>query len=87
MTRFDSLDIFPIPIPDNDGPVDSIVHVSGLSTAISSSAECATFSMATAGILMGRLIGEKFGRIAEAIGGLGLIVIGAKILLEHTLIS
>jgi putative Mn2+ efflux pump MntP len=48
---------------------------------------CATFWMATAGILIGRFIGEKFGRIAEAIGGLGLIVIGAKILIEHTLIS
>jgi manganese efflux pump family protein len=45
---------------------------------------CATFLMATAGILIGRLIGERFGRIAEAIGGLGLIVIGAKILIEHT---
>jgi putative Mn2+ efflux pump MntP len=47
---------------------------------------CATFSMATAGILIGRLIGAKFGRIAEAIGGFGLIVIGAQILIEHTLI-
>jgi putative Mn2+ efflux pump MntP len=48
---------------------------------------CATFLMATTGILIGRFIGEKFGRIAEAVGGLGLIVIGAKILVEHTLIS
>ena len=48
---------------------------------------CATLLMATAGILIGRFIGEKFGRIAEAIGGMGLIAIGAKILIEHTLIS
>jgi putative Mn2+ efflux pump MntP len=48
---------------------------------------CATFLMATVGILIGRLIGEKLGRIAEAIGGIGLIVIGAKILIEHTLIG
>jgi manganese efflux pump family protein len=48
---------------------------------------CATFLMATVGILIGCLIGEKFGRIAEAIGGVGLIVIGVKILVEHTLIS
>ena len=48
---------------------------------------CATFLMATVGILIGRLIGETFGRIAEAIGGIGLIVIGAKILIEHTLIN
>src|SRR5215831_15502055 len=48
---------------------------------------CATFLMATVGIMIGRLIGETFGRIAEAIGGIGLIVIGARILIEHTLIS
>ncbi len=48
---------------------------------------CTTFLMATSGILIGRFIGEKFGRIAEAIGGLGLIVIGTKILVEHTFIS
>jgi manganese efflux pump family protein len=48
---------------------------------------CVTFLIATTGILIGRFIGEKFGRVAEAIGGLGLIVIGAKILMEHTLIS
>ena len=48
---------------------------------------CATFLMATVGILIGCLIGEKFGRIAEAIGGIGLIVIGTKILIEHTFIS
>ena len=47
----------------------------------------ATFLMATVGIVIGRLIGEKFDRIAEAIGGIGLIVIGAKILVEHTLSS
>jgi putative Mn2+ efflux pump MntP len=48
---------------------------------------CATLLMATSGILIGRFIGEKFGHIAEAIDGSGLIVIGAKILVEHTLIS
>ncbi|MEY2408003.1 MAG: hypothetical protein QOF48_673, partial [Verrucomicrobiota bacterium] len=35
LMRFDSLDVFPIPIPDNDGTIDSIVHVSGLSAPIS----------------------------------------------------
>ena len=44
----------------------------------------ATFTMVTIGILMGRYLGEKFGRIAEAGGGVILIAIGAKILLEHT---
>ena len=46
---------------------------------------CATFMMATVGILIGRFFGEKFGRTAEAAGGIGLVVIGAKILIEHTL--
>ena len=32
---------------------------------------CATFLMATVGILIGRFIGEKLGRIAEAVGGIG----------------
>jgi manganese efflux pump family protein len=47
----------------------------------------ATFLMSTIGIMVGRLIGERFGRIAEVLGGLGLIVIGAKILIEHTMLA
>ena len=47
----------------------------------------ATFVMATLGILLGRVAGGKFGRVAEALGGIGLIVIGTKILIEHTLLS
>jgi len=44
----------------------------------------ATFSMVTIGILTGRYLGEKFGRYAEAAGGVVLIVIGINILIEHT---
>lgn len=47
----------------------------------------ATFVMATIGIMVGRIIGGKFGRIAEALGGLGLILIGTKILIEHTILA
>ncbi|HEX2760188.1 MAG TPA: manganese efflux pump MntP family protein [Rhizomicrobium sp.] len=43
----------------------------------------ATFTMVTIGVLFGRYLGEKFGRYAEAAGGVILIVIGLKILLEH----
>jgi putative Mn2+ efflux pump MntP len=43
----------------------------------------ATFTMATLGIMTGRLCGAKLGRIAEAVGGVALISIGAKILAEH----
>lgn len=43
----------------------------------------ATFLMATIGIMTGHYIGTKGGKIAEAIGGLGLIIIGTGILIEH----
>jgi putative Mn2+ efflux pump MntP len=47
----------------------------------------ATFTMTTVGVMAGRYLGEKFGRYAEAAGGAVLIVIGTKILLEHTLLA
>ena len=47
----------------------------------------ATFTMTTLGVMAGRMLGEKFGRYAEAAGGLVLIAIGCKILIEHTLIA
>lgn len=43
----------------------------------------ATFIMATIGIMTGHYIGTKAGKIAEIIGGLCLITIGTKILIEH----
>jgi putative Mn2+ efflux pump MntP len=43
----------------------------------------ATFIMVTIGVMAGRYLGEKFGRYAEAAGGVVLIAIGVKILLEH----
>lgn len=43
----------------------------------------ATFIMVTIGIMAGRYIGAKAGRIAEILGGICLIVIGTKILCEH----
>ena len=47
----------------------------------------ATFTMTATGIMAGRYLGEKFGRYAEAAGGVILIAIGAKILLEHTVLG
>jgi len=44
----------------------------------------ATFLMTTIGVMAGRMLGEKFGRYAEAAGGAILIAIGTKILLDHT---
>lgn len=43
----------------------------------------ATFMMATIGIMTGHYIGTKAGKIAEVLGGLCLIAIGTKILIEH----
>ncbi len=43
----------------------------------------ATFIMATIGIMTGHYIGTKAGKIAEGLGGLCLIAIGTKILIEH----
>lgn len=44
----------------------------------------ATFFMATIGIMTGHMIGSRVGKIAEAVGGVVLVAIGTKILLEHT---
>ena len=43
----------------------------------------ATFTMVTIGVMTGRMLGEKFGRYAEAGGGVILIAIGIKILVDH----
>jgi putative Mn2+ efflux pump MntP len=42
----------------------------------------ATFSMTTIGVMIGQVVGKKFGRLAEALGGISLIVIGTTILIE-----
>ncbi|HEY0265569.1 MAG TPA: manganese efflux pump MntP family protein [Rhizomicrobium sp.] len=47
----------------------------------------ATFTMTTIGVMTGRFLGARFGRYAEAAGGLVLIAIGVKTLLEHTVLS
>ncbi|PZR12944.1 MAG: hypothetical protein DI532_12310 [Azospirillum brasilense] len=43
----------------------------------------ATFILATAGMLVGRLVGGRMGRWAEGLGGLCLVAIGTSILVEH----
>jgi putative Mn2+ efflux pump MntP len=42
-----------------------------------------TFLMVSIGILVGYHMGTKLGRWAEALGGIGLIIIGVKIFTEH----
>ncbi|MEG2311908.1 manganese efflux pump, partial [Brevundimonas sp.] len=42
-----------------------------------------TFILATLGLLIGKFAGTKLGRIVELVGGVALIVLGSKILLEH----
>jgi manganese efflux pump family protein len=56
-------------------------------TVIALAIGVATFAMTTIGILAGRVLGTRFGRFAEAVGGAGLILIGAKILIEHTMLG
>lgn len=43
----------------------------------------ATFLMSSAGMLVGRLIGERFGRYAEGVAGIALCGLGLSILIEH----
>ncbi len=43
----------------------------------------ATFTMTTIGVMTGRFLGDKFGRYAEGAGGLVLIAIGTRLLLDH----
>ncbi|WP_151717884.1 manganese efflux pump MntP [Gemmobacter serpentinus] len=43
----------------------------------------ATMSMSTMGMLLGRRIGSRFGRIAEVVGGFALTAIGLAILVDH----
>lgn len=42
-----------------------------------------TFLLTTLGMLIGRAVGQRFGKIAELLGGLALVVLGFTILLEH----
>ncbi len=42
-----------------------------------------TFVAATVGLLIGKVAGTRLGKLAELIGGLALIALGSKILLEH----
>jgi len=42
-----------------------------------------TFAMSTGGMLAGRFIGDRFGRAAEILGGIGLIGLGLSIFIEH----
>ena len=43
---------------------------------------CVTLLLSSLGVLAGHLIGERFGRFAQIVGGIILILIGTKILLE-----
>lgn len=51
--------------------------------AVAATIGLTTLVMVTAGILLGRVLGDMAGRRAEAVGGLLLIAIGIFILVEH----
>jgi putative Mn2+ efflux pump MntP len=42
-----------------------------------------TLVCATTGLLIGKVVGQAFGKVAELLGGIALITIGTAILLEH----
>ena len=42
-----------------------------------------TFVLTTLGLLIGKAVGVRFGKAAEFLGGIALIVIGASILADH----
>ncbi|MFC5344494.1 manganese efflux pump MntP family protein [Brevundimonas staleyi] len=42
-----------------------------------------TFALTTIGMLIGRSIGARFGKVAELVGGIALIGLGTMILFEH----
>lgn len=42
-----------------------------------------TMLLSSAGLLAGRLVSQRFGRLAEMLGGAALIVLGLSILIEH----
>ena len=44
---------------------------------------CTTFVLAFAGVCIGKIFGAKYKSRAELLGGIILILIGLKILLEH----
>lgn len=43
----------------------------------------ATFTLTAGGTLLGRFIGRRLGRYAEAVAGVTLVLIGLRILVEH----
>ncbi|HEX6083716.1 MAG TPA: manganese efflux pump [Thermoanaerobaculia bacterium] len=43
-----------------------------------------TLVLSAAGAAFGRFLGERFGRVIEVAGGVGLIAIGLRIVFEHT---
>lgn len=46
-----------------------------------------TFAVALIGFMIGKTGGSIFGKWAEFLGGIGLIAIGVKVLLDHTLLA
>ncbi|MFG1344591.1 manganese efflux pump MntP family protein [Xanthobacter autotrophicus DSM 431] len=51
--------------------------------AVAAAIGLATFLMSSGGMLVGRLIGARFGRAAEVFAGIALFALGLGILIEH----
>jgi len=57
--------------------IDANILVNALAIGI------ATFTMTTIGVMAGHALGARFGKYAEGVGGIILIVIGGTILAQH----
>lgn len=61
----------------------TLAFLDGNFAIIALSVGLATFCMASAGMLLGRVAGARLGGTVEVVAGLALIGLGTKILLEH----
>ncbi len=74
---------FLLPAPVVVGVTLAFINVDILTAA--TAIGMATLLMASLGTIAGRWMGPIFGRAAEVLGGICLIGIGTKILIEHTI--
>ena len=78
VTKFDVKEIFVLAIATS---IDALAV--GIIMLASSLIGSITFILAIVGVLIGSVVGGKFKNKAELLGGIILILIGVKILLEH----
>lgn len=61
----------------------SLAFLDATIAVVATAIGAATFVMVAIGLAAGRAIGTRWGAVAEAVGGVVLIILGTKILAEH----